>query len=329
MCLTVRSCREITLAVHLFSRKNSNLGMEGSGPSLFGRQGSQLAGRCRTTHMQINPRPKDAPPPDFPRFPSLGQVSGQMRCLAALQLQLRAHTQTSMRHKSAGGDADTDAAPPPCGPRRQSGPSEIRSEKTPCTKWNILASSRGEGRGGAGKHSSTTMPGACSGGREALWHRKRKACCPQKHLGGRGQSFQRRAFESWLHHLWEAWKLLQSRRCYSRNVLVISAHSTNIGASLSLSPLLRCRDAPTAFPPRVIAPPLSYVVDSPPPAFSRCGWLLASRRCHAVELLSVASPACVTKPPPRCCREGISSMSEAPPSRAPQSTVFKCPGDHH
>jgi hypothetical protein len=43
-----------------------------------------------------------------------------------------------------------------------------------------------EGRRQAGKHSSAlaTMPGACSGGREALWHQRRKACCAQKHLGG-------------------------------------------------------------------------------------------------------------------------------------------------
>ena len=42
-----------------------------------------------------------------------------------------------------------------------------------------------EGRRHVGKHSSATMPGACSGGREALWHRKRKSCCAQKHPGGR------------------------------------------------------------------------------------------------------------------------------------------------
>jgi hypothetical protein len=56
------------------------------------------------------------------------------------------HANKHETYKCWHGDADTDAAPPPCGPRRQSGPSQIRSGQTPCTTWNILASTRGEDR---------------------------------------------------------------------------------------------------------------------------------------------------------------------------------------
>jgi hypothetical protein len=123
---------------------------EGSGPGLFGRHAgkgpSWLAGaaRCR---CKLIPAPRMPLPRIFPGFhPWVGCLDVMFGSSATAPSSDRTHTQTSMRHKSAGGDADTDAAPPPCGPRRQSGPSQIRSGQTPCTTWNILASTRGEDR---------------------------------------------------------------------------------------------------------------------------------------------------------------------------------------
>jgi hypothetical protein len=80
---------------------------EGSGPGhtgLFGRQGSQLAGRCRTTQVQINPRSRMPLPRVFPGFHPWASGCDdvwQPRQLCNL-LQLRARTQTSLRHTSAG-----------------------------------------------------------------------------------------------------------------------------------------------------------------------------------------------------------------------------------